>query len=77
MVTIFVTRECAIDTCKLGQGADCCIWLVMGSKGFECLYYNRSEGQNLEGETLEERWKAGKTVAKRDGCDGMKSLNRS
>lgn len=74
MVTL-VSRKDAIGICKLGQGADCCIWLVAGADGFECLYHNRSEGRNLLGETLEERWKAGKTVAKRDGCDRMRLLN--
>lgn len=71
-----VSKDDAINRCKLGQGADCCIWLVAGQKGFECLYYARNEGRNLEGETLEERWKAGKTVAKRDGCDEVKALGR-
>lgn len=69
-----VSKEDTINICKLGQGADCCIWLVIGSKGFECLYHHRHEGRNLEGETLEERWKAGETVAKRDGCDKIRSL---
>ena len=54
--------------CLPGYGAVTYVWLVMGEKGFECLYFNRSEGVNLEGKTLEERWKAGKTVANRDGC---------
>ena len=67
-----VSREEALELCKLGQGADCCIWLVMGQKGFECLYHDRNTGRNLEGETLEETWKAGKTVAKRDGCDKVR-----
>lgn len=67
-----VSREDAINLCKLGQSADCCIWLVGGKDGFECLYYNRSEGKNLLGQTLEERWKAGLTVAKRDGCEQVK-----
>ena len=66
---ILLDKEEAINICKLGQGADCCIWLVVGDKGFECLYFSRAEGRNLEGETLEQRWLAGKTVAKRDGCD--------
>ena len=58
--------------CRLGQGADTCIWLVVG-KGFECLYFNR-RAVSLTGEILEERWKAGKTVAKRDGCDEVRAL---
>ena len=54
--------------CHPGAGADTCIWLVIGQVGFECLYYNRNTGRNLIGETLEERWKKGLTVAKRNGC---------
>ena len=54
--------------CLPGMGAVTCVWLVTGEEGFECLYFNRSADVNLEGETLEERWKAGKTVANRDGC---------
>ncbi|GAJ17400.1 unnamed protein product [marine sediment metagenome] len=60
--------------CRLGAGAETCIWLVCGGKGFECLYYNRNEGCNLIGETLQERWEKGLTVAKRDGCDEIKRL---
>ena len=71
---IFPTNEEVKQYCGIGQGADCCIWLVMGSK-WECLYYNRSRGRNLVGETLEERWQAGKTVAKRDGCDKVKNFS--
>jgi len=63
--------------CRPGAGADTCIWLVVGADGFECLYFNRAEGRNLIGETLEERWKAGKTVAKRDGCEKVKQFGRS
>lgn len=68
-----VSREDAINICKLGQGADCCVWLVVGSEGFECMYYDKDAGQNLVGETLRERWHKGLTVAKRDGCDKMRS----
>ncbi|GAI79791.1 unnamed protein product, partial [marine sediment metagenome] len=42
--------------------------------GFECLYHNR-RGITLTGETLEGRWKAGLTVAKRDGCDKVKNFS--
>lgn len=70
---IFLTNEEVMELCKPGEGANTCIWLVMG-KGWECLYYWRNEGRNLIGETLEERWKAGKTVAKRDGCAKIKEI---
>jgi len=62
--------------CRPGAGADTCIWLVCGAEGFECVYFIRAEGRNLEGETLEERWKAGKTVAKRDGCGVIRAVER-
>ena len=72
--TIFLNREEAIKLCRPGAGADTCIWLVVGKGGFACIYFNRAEGRNLKGETLEERWKKGLTVAKRDGCNVVRSL---
>ena len=72
---ISLTREEAMRLCRPGAGADTCIWLVVGKEGFECLYYRRNEGHNLIGETLEERWKKGFTVAKRDGCDEVRELS--
>jgi len=75
MTILAVSKEDAINVCELGKGANCCIWLVIGSNGFECLYHERSTGLNLIGETLEEQWKGGKTVAKRDGCDRVRALN--
>lgn len=70
---IFLTRLEALELCKLGQGEDTCVWLAVGANGLECLYFNRG-GITLTGETLEERWKAGKTVAKRDGCVKIKEI---
>ncbi len=64
--TILLDQE-DLKRCKIGAGADCCIWLIAG-KDFECLYYNR-QVISLAGTTLEEQWKSGRTVAKRDGCD--------
>jgi len=74
---ISLSHEEAMKLCRPGAGADTCIWLVVGEKGFECIFYKRKEGRNLEGETLEERWERGRTVAKRDGCDVVRSLERS
>ena len=62
--------------CRPGAGADTCIWLVAGKDGFECLYYNR-EAISLTGERLLERWRKGLTVAKRDGCGVVRTLERS
>ncbi len=72
MKIILVSDEDAKNTCKIGQGADCCIWLVMGTEGFECLYHEK-HAMSLTGDTLYKRWKSGLTVAKRDGCDRMKN----
>ena len=72
---ISLTREEAMRLCRPGAGADTCICLVMGQDGFECLYHNMNEGRNLLGETLEERWKKGLTVAKRYGCDEVRELS--
>lgn len=71
---IYPTDEEVKELCRPGQDADTCIWLVVGGEGFECLYYRRNEGRNLIGETLEERWEKGLTVAKRDGCEKVKNI---
>ena len=72
---IFLSTEEVFKFCRPGAGADTCIWLAAGANGFECLYYNRG-GKNLLGETLEQRWRNGKTVAKRDGCEEILKLEQ-
>ncbi len=72
MEIIPVSDEDVENICKMGHGADCCIWLVMGTKGFECLYHEKHT-MSLTGDSLYERWKKGLTVAKRDGCDKMRN----
>ena len=56
--------------CRPGEGADTCIWVMADQDGLCCGYYNRHP-------VLVRRWKAGHTVAKRDGCDVVKALNLS
>lgn len=63
---IFPTDEEIKTHCGIGQGADCCIWLLVGSQ-FECCYHNKPY-------TLLKRWEDGLTVAKRDGCDKVKNF---
>lgn len=47
--------------CKPGEGKNTCVWLVCGSKGFECTCKNKPS-------TLVDKFKNGDTIAKRDGC---------
>lgn len=70
---LYPTHEEVKELCRPGQGADTCIWLMMGADGWFCGYYNR-QGISLTGETLEDRWQKGLTVAKRDGCDKVKNI---
>lgn len=64
---IFPDKEEIKEICKIGQGADCCIFLVVGSK-FECCYHNRfGLGDLLE------RARAGLTNARREGCEKVKN----
>ena len=56
-----------LEQCKIGQGADCCRYLVVGANGFECMKTTISgkafmdkqvdrmtaKGNNCEGKTNE------------------------
>ena len=53
--------------CTPSKEADTCVWLVLGPDGFECTCLNRPP-------SLLNRWRAGNTVAKRDGCDFVKNI---
>ena len=64
---IFLERDEVTKLCRPGEGDDTCIWLVVGSDGFECRYYNRPTG-------LVSRWQQELTVAKRDGCSEVRKL---
>ena len=50
--------------CKVGQGAECCRYLVCGSKGFECV-----KGTDT-GKFLDSRVAKGTITAKGDNCEG-------
>ena len=52
------------NVCKIGQGADCCRYLVMGINGFECM-----KGTSLA-EILDMRVLTNTITAKGDNCDG-------
>lgn len=53
------------DTCKIGQGHDCCRYLVVGRDGFECVKHN--VGAKV---TLDLRVDMGTIIARGDNCDG-------
>jgi hypothetical protein len=59
---IYPNEEEVKELCRPGEGANTCVWLLIGSNGFECACHNRPP-------TLLNRWTKGETTAKRDGCD--------
>ena len=65
---IFPTDEEVKGLCTPGAGADTCIWLLMGPKGWECSMMHKNTA-------LLERWNKGLTIAKRDGCDKVKNFD--
>jgi hypothetical protein len=56
--------------CKLGQGEECCAYLVCGANGFEC-----AKNYPVFKETIGERVRNGMMNAKGDHCDGYKENN--
>lgn len=68
---IFPTGEEIKEYCKIGQGADCCVFLVVGSE-FECCYYNRGPVLGLM-----KRAQAGLSNARREGCEKVATFNPS
>ena len=52
------------ETCKIGQGDECCAFLVMGANGFEC-----AKGTSTQN-AIELRLAEGAMNAKGDNCDG-------
>lgn len=53
------------STCKIGQGAECCRYLTMGSKGFECALLEESLRI-----IIDERVETGKMVSISKNCKG-------
>lgn len=52
------------DTCKIGQGHDCCRYLLMGAKGFECAKLSKT------GALLDSRVADKSMNARGNNCDG-------
>jgi len=65
---IFPTKD-ELSLCKIGQGADTCILLLVGPQGLEC--HAKYRGPLLG---LIERAERGETVAQRIGCKEAEDL---
>lgn len=63
-----------LNVCKIGQGADCCKYLLMGSEGFECGKIDKEMKK-----TIDENWAKNAHVAQSDNCEGkiQKILNEN
>jgi hypothetical protein len=58
--------EHVITICKIGQGFNCCKYLVVGSDGFECMKINQANKK-----IIDSNWGAQKS-AQSDNCEGKK-----
>ena len=58
------------DVCKIGQGADCCKYLLAGAEGLEC-------GKIEEGwkNLIDQKWATEEHVAQGDNCEGKDKLS--
>lgn len=52
--------------CKMGYGASCCKYLVMGTKGFECMKTDPKSKKIIDND-----WAKTPHVAQGDNCDGF------
>ncbi len=59
------------EVCKIGQGADCCKYLVMGGKGFECMRINLANKK-----VVDDNWAIHDHVAQGDNCQGKEDLTK-
>lgn len=57
-----------IDVCKIGQGAACCKYLGVGSKGFECMKVSDLKA------LIDDKWVKERHVAQGDNCPGKEEL---
>lgn len=60
---IILSKEEAKSICKLGQKEKCCAFLVISSKGFECIRMSHPANS-----TIFERLEKGTMNAKGEGC---------
>jgi hypothetical protein len=58
------------NICRIGQGANCCKYLVIGQDGFECMKVNKDDKI-----VVDESWKRYEHVAQGDNCEGVKDFS--
>jgi len=56
------------EVCKIGQGANCCKYLVMGEAGFECM---RDKPENKK--VIDDNWTKHPHVAQGENCMGYEA----
>ena len=59
-----LTEEQYKNVCKIGQGHDCCRYVVAGAKGIECAKHSSLKA------LLDERVAKESMVARGDNCEG-------
>lgn len=61
------------EVCKIGQGAECCKYLVVGEEGFQCC-----KTDPLNKKIIDDNWRNTPHVAQGDNCEGVSDeiLNR-
>lgn len=64
MINQPVDDKHAKEVCKIGQGAECCRYLAMGSKGWSCEKFGSLSRM------LDARVREGTMRAKGDNCEG-------
>lgn len=64
-----IDKEYIMNTCKIGQGADCCRYVVAGTSGIECAKLTSMK------ETIDQRVETGQFTATSDNCDGVDNIN--
>lgn len=73
-MTLEENKDYQKNICQIGNGHQCCKYLVLGSKGFECM---RDDPANKK--VIDSAWLITKHVAQGDNCKGYnteKSLNQ-
>lgn len=63
-------NKIVIYTCKIGQGSECCKYLMCGSKGFECMKLDINNKKMVD-----EHWLSNPHVAQGDNCEGQELTN--